>query len=99
FEVAFMPLSYVDREVTIAAFASDGGRSAPSMAARSSNPTLFRPTETFKMFSEQDTSMRIISDTAKPAAHHAEIRPGQHQRLRSSALQPVVCRGDELIAT
>lgn len=99
FEVAFMPLSYIDGEVTIAAFASDHGRSAPSMAARASNPTLFRPTETFKMFSEQDTSLRIVPDTAKPAAQHAEIRPGQHQRLKSSALQPVVCRGDQIIAT
>lgn len=98
FEVTFMTQSYIDGEITIAAWANRQGRRPASMNQRETNSKTYNTTVTAEVYRMQRPRPRIVEDTTKDQNYH-EIYPGQKDRIRSSIIWPVFSSEHQLVGT
>ncbi len=98
FEVTFMTLSYRDSKITIPACANRDSRQPRSMVLRSSNPDIYKDTETAKIYNAPRPEPVIVNDT-KQFQKYSELYPGELERLRSSIIYPVLSDKNELLGT
>lgn len=99
YEVTFMTKSYVDDEITIPAYANRARRQPLSMSHRSANKEIYRKTITASVYNETAPRLRIIPDTVEPATGYTELYSGQRERIRSTAVFPVMCDKNRILGT
>jgi GAF domain-containing protein len=99
FEVTFMTKSYRDEFITIPAYANRYGRAPHSMQKRKENPKVFEDSMTAMVYKSPRHDMRLIEDTADPAASYVELYPGQKMRIRSSVIYPILSEQNALLGT
>src|SRR5262249_1569150 len=75
FEVTFMTLSVDDGELTVAAWANREGRAPKSLVKRKVDATVYRGTETHKLYEDPNRQARYIRSTDLQA--YKELYPGQ----------------------
>lgn len=99
FEVTFMTRSYIDREITIPAYANREGRAPRSMVLRKTDPHIYNNSVTAIVYREAKPSIHIIEDTSNRSTEYHELYPEQKHRIKSSIIFPVLCDKNELLGT
>jgi GAF domain-containing protein len=99
FEATFMTKSYLDEEITIAAWANRADRKPTSMQQRASNPKVYERTVTADVYHADRPGMQIVEDTSASESGYAELYAGQKQRIKSSVVYPVLSSEYELLGT
>lgn len=99
FKVTFMTRSYIDDQITIAAWANRDGRKPTSMQHRATEPQTYARTVTADVYRAQRPEMCIIENTADPQSNYAELYAGQKQRIKSSVVYPVLSSEYGLLGT
>ena len=99
FEVTFMALSYVDKKITIPAFANRNGRAPVSMILRQENSGIYDSTVTAELFQSDRPEMRIVQDTSVQDEGYTELYKGQLDRIKSSIIYPVLDDRNVLLGT
>jgi hypothetical protein len=100
FKVNFMTKSFIDREITIAAWANKAERRPSSLQRRASEPRFYHTTKAAEVYRMEEPQPIIVDDTYRPE-HSRNYLLDSHQRdrIRSHLVWPVLGPQHELLGT
>lgn len=100
FKVNFMTRSFIDGEITIAAWANSAERRPSSLSKRATNPHVYDTTKTAQVYRMDEPLPIMVDDTHRPE-HSGNYVLDTHQRgrIRSHLVWPVLSPQHELLGT
>ena len=98
FEVTFMTRSYIDRKITIPAWANKDNRAPRSLILRKENPSIYEATVAAQVYRAPRPEAIVTEDTLE-SPDYQELYPGQKHRIRSAIVYPVLSHRNELLGT
>ena len=98
FETTFMTKSYIDNEITIPCSANKEQRTPVSMLLRKDDNTIFKNTETAKIYNEGKRKMVLVENTDNDK-EYIETYSNQKSRIKSSVILPVKSHENDILGT